>query len=98
MSFVYGKGKKFFPIYSVIKKDTTTQQSHPDSALAFFRQNKVTHVMVGSLRMDPTNPNAGVINTIHNILAPIMSKYPEKLSLIHTQGDFEQCYVYKLNY
>jgi hypothetical protein len=24
MSFVYGKGKKFFPVYSVVKKDTAT--------------------------------------------------------------------------
>ena len=36
MSFVYGKGKKFVPIYSVITKDSLTQQSNPDSALAFF--------------------------------------------------------------
>ena len=44
MSFVYGKGKRFFPIYSVICKDTMSNQSQPDSALAFFKKNRVTHI------------------------------------------------------
>jgi len=98
MSFVYGKGKKFFPVYSVITKDSLTNQSNPDSALAFFKKNKVTHVMLGSLRLDPTNPGAGFINTMHNIIGPIANKYPEKLALIHKQGDFEEAYVYELKY
>jgi hypothetical protein len=41
MSFVYGKGKKFFPVYSVVQRDTATRQSNPDSALAYFEKNKV---------------------------------------------------------
>src|ERR1044071_3036806 len=90
MSFVYGKGKKFFPIYSVIKKDTATQQSQPDSALAFFAQNKVTHIMVASLRIDPTKNSGQIINTVHNIIQPIMEKYPNKLKLVHTEGMNEQ--------
>lgn len=98
MSFVYGKGKKFFPIYSIIKKDTATQQSNPDSALAFFQKNKVTHVMLGSLRLDPNNPNAGFINTVHNIMQPIAIKYPQKLKLVHTEGQFEDTQVYEIIY
>jgi len=98
MSFVYGKGKKFFPIYSIIKKDTSTQQSNPDSALAFFQKNKVTHVMLGSLRLDPNNPNAGFINTVHNIMQPIAIKYPKKLKLVHTEGAFEDTQVYEIIY
>jgi hypothetical protein len=98
MSFVYGKGKKFFPIYSVIKKDTTTEQSNPDSALAYFRANKVTHVMLASLRIDPRRPEAGVINTVHNILAPIANKYPDKLKPIHVQGETEVTEVYEIVY
>lgn len=98
MSFVYGKGKKFFPIYSVIKKDSVTEQSNPDSALAFFQKNKVTHVMLGTLRLDPNNAGAGFINTIHNIVGPIYNKYPEKLKLVHIQGDAEQAYVYEIKY
>jgi hypothetical protein len=98
MSFVYGKGKKFFPIYSVIKKDSITEQSNPDSALAYFQKNKVTHVMLGSLRVDPNNAGAGIINTVHNIFAPIAQKYPQKLKLVHTQGDFEETSVYEIKY
>lgn len=98
MSFVYGKGKKFFPIYSVIKKDSTTEQSNPDSALAFFREKKVTHVILASLRLDPNNASAGFINTVHNIFAPISQKYPDKLRLVHTEGAFEQAYIYEIKY
>lgn len=98
MSFVYGKGKKFFPIYSVIKKDSITEQSNPDSALAFFRERKVTHVILASLRLDPNNASAGFINTVHNIFGPISQKYPEKLQLIHTEGAFEQAYIYEIKY
>lgn len=118
MSFVYGKGKKFFPVYSVVKKDTATDQSNPDSALVFFRKNKVTHIMLPSLRIDPNMPGIdvmypdknkpddltyifyrqGVINTIHNILYPIYAKYPQKLKLIHKEGDFEECYLFEFQY
>lgn len=96
MSFVYGKGKKFFPIYSVIKKDSLTQQSHPDSALAFFSEKGVTHIMVGSLRINPKENSGQVINTVHNIIQPIMEKYPNKLKLIHTEGVSEQAYIFEI--
>lgn len=96
MSFVYGKGKKFFPIYSVIKKDTLTDQSNPDSALAYFNSQKVTHIMVASLRIDPSKNTGQIINTVHNIVQPIMQKYPDKLKLIHTEGNFEQCYLFEI--
>ncbi len=96
MSFVYGKGKKFFPIYSVIKKDSLTQQSNADSALAFFENNKVTHIMVGSLRINPKENSGQVINTVHNIVQPIMQKYPNKLKLIHTEGLSEQTYLFEI--
>lgn len=98
MSFVYGKGKKFFPVYSVVMKDPQTEQSNPDSALAYFQKNKVTHVMLASLRLDPNNAGAGFINTVHNIMGPIYNKYPQKLKLVHVQGESEQCYVYQINY
>jgi hypothetical protein len=96
MSFVYGKGKKFFPIYSVIKKDSLTQQSQPDSALAYFKKNGVTHIMIASLRIDPTKNTGQIINTVHNIVQPIMEKYPSKLKLVHTEGMTEQCYLFEI--
>ena len=96
MSFVYGKGKKFFPIYSVITKDSLTQQSQPDSALAFFASKGVTHIMVGSLRINPKENSGQIINTVHNIIQPIMDKYPNKLKLIHTEGLSEQSYLFEI--
>lgn len=97
MSFIYGK-RKFFPIYSVIKKDPETNQSNPDSALIFFQQNKVTHILMPRLRIDPTKNTGQYINTIDNILEPIQKKYPDALQLIHTEGEGEECYVFKFNY
>ncbi|MDI1353455.1 MAG: hypothetical protein PSX36_00965 [bacterium] len=98
MSFVYGNGKKFFPIYSVVHRDTATRQSNPDSALAYFKKNKVTHVMLASLRANPRDPGSGIINTVHYIMIPIMQKYPEKLKLVHTEGTFEQTELYEIKY
>lgn len=97
MSFIYGK-RKFFPIYSVIKKDPETNQSNPDSALAFFKQNGVTHILLPNLRIDPNKNTGQVINTIHNILEPISKKYPQKLKCIHTEGETEPCYIYEFKY
>jgi hypothetical protein len=96
MSFVYGKGKKFFPIYSVIVKDSLTQQSNPDSALAFFAAKGVTHIMVGSLRINPKQNTGQVINTVHNIVQPIFQKYPDKLKLVHTEGSSEESYIFEI--
>lgn len=98
MSFVYGKGKKFFPVYSVIQRDTATRQSNPDSALAYFEKNKVTHIMLANLRANPREPGMGVINTIHHILYPVMEKYPQKLKLVHTEGEYEECQVFEFVY
>ena len=96
MSFVYGNGKKFFPIYSVIKRDSVSSQSNADSALAYFKVNGVTHIMVGSLRINPLQNTGDVINTVHNIVQPIMTKYPNKLKLIHTEGSSEESYVFEI--
>lgn len=97
MSFIYGR-RRFFPIYSVIKKDPETNQSNPDSALLYFKQNKVTHILLANLRIDPTKNTGQVINTIHNIIEPIAEKYPAALKLIHTEGETEPCMVYELVY
>lgn len=98
MSFVYAKGKHFYPIYSVIAKDPQTQQSNPDSALAIFKKNKVTHLLIASLRINPNKNTGDVINTLHNIAAPIMQKYPQKLVLVKEIGFTEPAYLYEIKY
>ncbi|MBL7934000.1 MAG: hypothetical protein JNL60_19005 [Bacteroidia bacterium] len=98
MSFVYGKGKHFFPIYSVIARDPATQQSNPDSALAIFKRNKVTHVLIASLRANPKVNDGNIINTVHHIVAPIAEKYPQKLVLLKHMGDIEPAELYEIKY
>lgn len=98
MSFVYAKGKHFYPVYSVIAKDPKTQQSNPDSALAIFQKNHVTHLLIASLRINPKQNTGDVINTLHNIAAPIMQKYPQKLVLVKQIGMTEPAYLYEIKY
>jgi hypothetical protein len=98
MSFVYAKGKHFYPVYSVIAKDTVTQQSNPDSALAIFKKNKVTHLLIASLRLNPLQQTENIINTMHNIAGPIMQKYPEKLKPVKQIGDNEEAVLYEIKY
>lgn len=99
MSFVYAKGKHFYPIYSVIAKDTATQQSNPDSALAIFKRNKVTHILLASLRLNPKQSTGEIINTLHNIAIPIMNKYPDKLKMVkQIGGDYEPAALFEIKY
>lgn len=98
MSFVYARGKHFYPIYSVIAKDPQTNQSNPDSALAIFKRNHVTHLLIASLRIDPEKNTGDVINTLHNIAAPIARTYPDKLVLVKQIGDIEPAFLYEIKY
>lgn len=98
MSFVYGKGKHFFPIYSVIARDPNTNMSNPDSALAIFQRNKVTHILLANLRIDPKRFTGEYINTVHNIAIPIAQKYPEKLRHVKTIGETEEASLYEIKY
>jgi hypothetical protein len=91
MSFIYGRGKTFYPIYTVISSD-------PDSALAILKRDKVTHVLIASLRRNPQKNDGYVINTLHRIFVPISQKYPEKLKLIKQIGESEPSYLYEIEY
>lgn len=92
MSFLYANGKEFYPIWR------TTPNPDPDSTLNAFRTAGVTHVIVGSLRVNVKSSQAGIINTVHRVLQPIQEKYPGKLELVHQIGDYEQAQLLKINY
>jgi hypothetical protein len=96
MSFVYGRGRTFFPVYSTVAVDSTTNLSYPDSALAYFRQNGVTHVILASLRRNPAKPDGNVINTLHRMVAPIARTYPDSVQLIKQLGTTEPAFLYKV--
>jgi hypothetical protein len=91
MSFVYAKGKKFFPVYTAFSND-------PDTVLNTFKQNNVTHVLVASLRRNPKVNDGYVINTLQRILQPVAQKYPKKIILVKRIGESEPAYLYKINY
>lgn len=98
MSFVYGKGMPFYPVYTVPAIDSVTNLSNPDTVLAMFRENMVTHVLLGSLRRNPKKPDGYIINTLHRMLQPVATKYPEKIKLVKQIGETEPAYLYEINY
>lgn len=91
MSFIYGKGKEFYPIYQVFSTD-------PDTVLSVFKRDKVTHVMLASLRRNPKTNDGYIINTVHRIMQPLSEKYPTKLRLIKQIGESEPAYLYQIIY
>jgi hypothetical protein len=96
MSFIYGKGKEFFPVYRVLAYDTATRQSNPDSVLAIFKRNKVTHIIYASIRIDPNHNTGQIINTMNNLFDPIRQKYPGKVVLIHQEGEAEPALLFEI--
>ncbi|MFY0644490.1 MAG: hypothetical protein JXR19_08490 [Bacteroidia bacterium] len=92
MSFLYGNGKEFYPIWR------TKPNPDPDSTLRVFKEKGVTHVIVGSLRVNVKTSQGGIINTVHRVLQPIDQKYPGKLQVVHTIGTAEQAQLIKIDY
>lgn len=98
MSFVYGKGRKFYPVYTAIAINPVTNTSYPDSVLSYFQKNGVTHVLVGSIRNNPEVNNGIVINTMHRMLLPVAEKYPHRLKFVKQMGTAESAQLYELVY
>ena len=114
MSFVYGRGMEFFPIYKVnFPRDA-------DSILTKLKEAKVTHIMFANLRLDPKrsgdvasvlpegypsiylayidSDKKSIINTMQNYFSPIAQKYAEKFVLVKKMGDDEESLLYKITY
>lgn len=88
ISFIY-TGKEFFPVYKAFSTD-------PDTVLSYFHKNKVDYVMLASLRLNPNVNNGMFINTLWQMFAPVAKKYPQKLKLIHKEGESEPAYLYQI--
>ena len=91
MSFIASRGKKFYGIYVVPSMD-------PDTVLQIMKQNKVTHVLVASLRRDPKKNDGNVINTIHRMIVPFSQKFPKKLRMVKRMGEEEPAELYEILY
>jgi hypothetical protein len=91
MSFIYGKGTEFFPVYKVYSYNA-------DSLLDYFKANKVNYIMVPSLRMNPDKNTGDVITTMEYMIAPIYKKYPQKVKFVHREGTDEVTDLYQIVY
>ena len=114
MSFVYGRGMEFYPIYKVnFPRDA-------DSILTKLKEQKVTHIMFANLRLDPKRSGdvmsnvpleypsiylaymdqdqKSIINTMQNYFSPVAQKYPQKFELVKQMGNDEEALLYKINY
>jgi hypothetical protein len=91
MSFIYSGGKPFYPIY-------TASTTNPDSVLALFRREGVTHVILGSLRRNPKAADGYIINTVHRMIRPVAEKYPQKIRFVKRMGAAEPADLFEISY
>jgi hypothetical protein len=89
MSFIYGRGKPFFPVYQA-------DQNHPDSVMALFERENVTHIILASLRRNPAKSDGYIINTMHRLMQPAFDKYPQRFELVKQIGETEPAYLYRI--
>jgi hypothetical protein len=90
MSFIYGKGKSFYGIYSVPSTD-------PDTIVNRWKAAGVTHVIDASLRTNPQLADGVIISTVRRTIMPVFQKYPEKIKLIHQIGETEPAYLFEFH-
>ncbi len=92
MSFIYGKGKDFWAVYSV-------PTNNADTLLMEWKKGNVSHVILSPIRTDPSyyNPES-YVNTVHRYVATIEQTYPGTFQLVKTIGDQEASTLYKINY
>lgn len=92
MSFVYGKGKKFYGVYR------GNEYADADSLINELKKAKVTHILMAKLRINPKSSQAGTINTLERFINPIAVKYPEVFEFVKQEGTDEEAILYKFNF
>ncbi len=72
----------------------------PDSLINTLKKNRVSYVIVASLRANPNMNTGNIINNIQRYLYFVEQKYPGILTLVHQIGDNagEPAWLYKLDY
>jgi hypothetical protein len=91
MSFIYGNGKEFFPVYRAYS-------TNADSILAYLKANKVNYIMRPNLRINPDKNTGEIITTMEYMLVPIYKAYPNKLRLVHREGTDEVAELWQIIY
>ena len=112
MSSVYGRGMEFFPVYNAnASKDADSLYTYLKSRKVthvIFASLRLDPKMSGDVLSVP-NPELPpiylayqdyeqkrIINTIHNYMAPLAQKYPERFELVKIMGADEESILYKL--
>jgi hypothetical protein len=72
----------------------------PDSLVNTLKKNRVSYVIVASLRANPNMNTGNIINNIQRYLYFVEQKYPGILKLVHQIGENagEPAWLYKLDY
>ncbi len=90
MSFIYGNGREFTPIYQV----PTIMDA--DSMISFVKGFKCRYVILAQLRANPAKKDGQIVNTINVIMGRIHEKYPNKFKSLHREGTDEEAEVYEM--
>ncbi len=89
MAFIYSGGKEFYGIWKVPSED-------PEELYTKLKDAGVTHVMLASLRTDPSRNTGRTITTVRRYLTIIHNAYPDKLKFVHKVGEEEPVFLYEL--
>lgn len=91
-SIVFTRGAEIFENFYA----STREQG--DQVIADLQQKGVTHIMACSLRLNPYRAVEGqVIGTMYSYLRAIYAFDPQRITLVHTIGDAEPCYLYAID-
>ncbi len=91
MSFVYGRGKRFYEI-------NVADVTDADSVLTEMKQAGVTHFILAGLRAHPEANDGHFMNTLNRKFFNVHKKYPEKIKLVNKIGTEEAASLYEIVY
>lgn len=91
MSYVYSNGMTQYGINRI-------RTENPDELLDLLVENNVSYIIDASLRANPAANTGQTISTVQRFMYYIRTKYPETFELVHTIGNTEPAFLYKVNF
>jgi hypothetical protein len=92
MSSIYANGRDFFNVYRA------DERTSADSVIAMLKKNHVRYILIAKLRLNPSNPQQGYINTMDRLISPIARAYPKMLKFIRQEGATEEAQLWEIEY
>lgn len=90
MSYVYSNGIEQFAINKI-------KTENPDELLNSMMESNVNYIIDASLRANPAFNTGQTISTVQRFMYLIRTKYPNTFELVHTIGNTEPAFLYKVN-